>query len=629
MTRLILACGVALAALAAPAAAQTSAPAAIAAKGPIYAQHLVDLIVARHPNVVVLAIHATPEGTTQNVIVASNIGRIGKVADPDDMRVIKTLKPNLAVNAKGDRYEVELPLYDASHRLLGALGTVFAYHPGADTAVMQAEATQIRDYLSRRISHAKNLTEPYVMDASISPDNYGQSLIDRTFDANPDVAIMALHVTPPGRPDTENEISASTIGRIGKRADDDDLEVIRTGVEKLELNETKDRFENEMALHDRQGHTIGALGVVFPYNATTDRAARSRQAHALLAQIESQFTSAAQLLAPTSGAPMADGAGERMPSPLRIVGHFDLPGYDGDFDHFAADVPGNRLFVAAEDHGTLEVFNLATGAHLKTIKGPIGTPHSIHLMPDLHKMLVTDTGKRMSSYFDMRSYAPLGPLKLVQGADSVGYDAPRHRLYIVTGGKDVPMADSWLEEVDPRTGREYSKIHFDANHVEAMAVEQRGPRLFINVTDKNYIAVIDKSRHAVVARWPVTAAEQNCCFALDEANHRLFVVTRKPGKLLVLDSVSGATLASFDAPSRVDQLLWDERHHRAYALGGQGYVTIVEERGPNAFVELPRLVTAPGAKTGIIVPERNEMFIAASPGDTKALASILRVDLGQ
>ncbi|MDP9086405.1 MAG: hypothetical protein M3N02_06530, partial [Pseudomonadota bacterium] len=283
----------------------------------------------------------------------------------------------------------------------------------------------------------------------------------------------------------------------------------------------------------------------------------------------------------------------------------------------------------AEDHGTLEVFDLATGAHLQTVKGPIETPHSILYMPDVHKLLVTDTGKHMSQYFDSRTYAPLGPLKLVQGADSVGYDAPRRRLYIVTGGKDVPMADSWLEEVDPRTGREYSKIHFDANHVEAMAVEQHGPRLFINVTDKNYIAVIDKAKHAVVAHWPVTAAEQNCCFALDEANHRLFVVTRKPGKLLVLDSNSGATLASFDAPLRVDQLLWDERHHRAYALGGQGYTNIVEERGPNQFVELPPLVTAPGAKTGIIVPERNEMFVVASPGESKALASILRVDLGQ
>ena len=43
----------------------------------------------------------TPPGKTENVIIASNIGRIGKKADEDDMRVIETGKPNLEVNKKG------------------------------------------------------------------------------------------------------------------------------------------------------------------------------------------------------------------------------------------------------------------------------------------------------------------------------------------------------------------------------------------------------------------------------------------------------------------------------------------------------------------------------------------------
>src|SRR5712672_75378 len=56
-------------------------------------------------------------------------------------------------------------------------------------------------------------------------------------------------------------------------------------------------------------------------------------------------------------------------APLKLVGSVDLPKYSGDFDHFAADVSGNRLFLAAEDHGTLEVFDLNTTKWLKTIKG--------------------------------------------------------------------------------------------------------------------------------------------------------------------------------------------------------------------------------------------------------------------
>ncbi len=34
--------------------------------------------------------------------------------------------------------------------------------------------------------------------------------------------------------------------------------------------------------------------------------------------------------------------------PLRLLGRTDVPGFEGDFDHFAADVKGNRLFLAGE-----------------------------------------------------------------------------------------------------------------------------------------------------------------------------------------------------------------------------------------------------------------------------------------
>lgn len=588
-----------------------------------YAQHLVDVAIKTHPDVVVLAIHGLPADGKDPGIIASNIGRIGKVADVQDLGVMKTEKPNLAVNAAGDRYEVELPLYDASHRLVGALGTVFAYHEGADVAAMQAEAIAIRDSLGRRISHIKNLEEQFRFDNLTPPDNYSQALVDELFDAHPELVILCAHTIPPGQPDTAMTISGCTIGRIGKAPDDDDLGVIRTGQDKLEVNETGDRFEDEMAIHDPQGHVIGALGTVYPYKAGDDKTVLQAKAHALLAEIEAKTTSAAQLLGP------ADGSGKpALTSPLTITGHVDLPGYEGDFDHFAVDLPGNRLFLAAEDHGTLEVFNLNTLAREKTIKGPIETPHSILYMPDVRKLLVTETGKSMSHYFNSDTYAFEKPLPLVPGADSVGYDAARNRLYIVTGGKDVPMKDSWLEQVNPRTGKLINRLHFEADHVEAMAVEQHGPRLFINVTDKNYIAVLNKVSLKELARWQVTAAGQNCCFALDEAHHRLFVVTRAPGKMLVLDSDTGATLASFNAPGHVDQAIWDEVHQRAYALGGDGWTLIVKEESPDRFVELPRLVTAHGAKTGILVPERNEMFIAASPGDTKAMAKVLRVSLG-
>ena len=93
----------------------------------IYAQKLLDETLARHKDVVIMAMHVTPPGKTENVIIASNIGRIGKKADEDDMEVIKTGKPNLEVNKKGDHFEVELVMQDQSGKTIGAVGIVFNY----------------------------------------------------------------------------------------------------------------------------------------------------------------------------------------------------------------------------------------------------------------------------------------------------------------------------------------------------------------------------------------------------------------------------------------------------------------------------------------------------------------------
>jgi hypothetical protein len=113
-----------------------------------FAQQLVDQALAKHPEIILIAIHAQPPGH-KNLIVASNFGRIGKIGDVDDMRCINTGKPNLEVN--GNHYEVELPLLDTSGKTLGALGVVFNYKPNDNRDTFLKIATATRDEMQRRI----------------------------------------------------------------------------------------------------------------------------------------------------------------------------------------------------------------------------------------------------------------------------------------------------------------------------------------------------------------------------------------------------------------------------------------------------------------------------------------------
>jgi hypothetical protein len=280
-------------------AATSAIPAAVWAQPKsdrTYAQRLVDEAMARHPEVLVLAMHVTPPKSADNLIIASNIGRIGKKADEDDLRVIATGKPNLEVNKTGDRFEVELPLQDLSHRTVGALGVVFPYKAGDDKLALQKKAEMIRDEMRGRISHTANLMDPERFDSETPMNTYAQALVDKTLAAHPEVLILGMHVTPPNR--SENVILASNIGRIGKKADEDDMGVIRTDKARLEVNETGDRFEVELPLHDAAAKPIGALGVVFPYKKGDGEAAFQKKAESVRDEMARQIPSLAKLVEP-------------------------------------------------------------------------------------------------------------------------------------------------------------------------------------------------------------------------------------------------------------------------------------------------------------------------------------------
>jgi len=116
-----------------------------------YAQRLTERTVAAHRDLLVMMIHATPPHGAHNVIIGSNIGRFGKQADEDDLRVIDKGSTNLEVGGDGDRYETELPLLDRAGKRIGALGLVFALKPDTDKEGLHRHGLAIRDEVARAI----------------------------------------------------------------------------------------------------------------------------------------------------------------------------------------------------------------------------------------------------------------------------------------------------------------------------------------------------------------------------------------------------------------------------------------------------------------------------------------------
>ena len=309
-------------------------------------------------------------------------------------------------------------------------------------------------------------------------------------------------------------------------------------------------------------------------------------------------------------------------APLQLLHAVPLPGFSGDFDHFAVDEKGGRLFLAGEDHKTVEVFDLKTSRRLKSITG-FGTPHSIIYLPESDHILVTDGDKGLLQILRGSDYAVVEHVDGLAGADSMKLDAPAQIVYVVTGGKDVPLEYSFLVAIDLKAHKKVSELRIESNHVEAFALESSSSRLFVNITDKHEVAVVDRKTMKEITRWPIGSQADNSPMAYDEPHHRLLIVCRKPGTLVVMDADSGKVVARLPAAERSDDIAFDAERGRIYVPGGEGFTSVFQQKSADQYELVAKVKTEPGAKTCLLVPGLARLYVAVSPGETKAPAKVL------
>ena len=312
--------------------------------------------------------------------------------------------------------------------------------------------------------------------------------------------------------------------------------------------------------------------------------------------------------------------------PLRLIQTISIPGlHDGDFDHFAADMQDHLLFLAAEENSAVEVFDLGTNKLIHTISD-LKAPHSLVYRADLKKLFVVDGDAAEVKVYQGDSYKPVGSIKLLEDADSSTFDPATKYMYVVNGGKGAHMAYTLISVIDTTATKKLGDIKIDSDSVEAMALERSGPRMFANLNSKNAVAVIDRVQRTVMTTWSIAdEGKRNAAIAFDEADHRLFVVARAPGKVIVLDSDSGKILNSLPCASDNDDALYDAASRRLY-VAGLPSLDVFELRGPNRFRQIGQLPTSFHAITGILVPQLNRYYLAVNHhGDTPAQVEIYEV----
>ena len=286
---------------------------------------------------------------------------------------------------------------------------------------------------------------------------------------------------------------------------------------------------------------------------------------------------------------------------LQLKQMVSLPGVEGRIDHLALDAAGERLFVCALGNNTVEVLDLRKGERIHSITG-LGAPQGITYIPELNRFFVANDKGGIFKIYDGKSYQTVGELDFKDDADNVRYDSATKQIYVGFGSGGIGI-------INAAAGEQVGLIKLAA-HPEAFALEERGKRIFVNVPNARHVAVINRDKGEVVATWKTGDASANFPMALDETNHRLFIGCRSPSKLVVLNTESGNLVASIGISSDTDDIFYDSKRHRIYAICGAGKIDIIEQTSADDYKVLAKIDTANGARTGLFVPERDTIFVA-------------------
>jgi DNA-binding beta-propeller fold protein YncE len=306
----------------------------------------------------------------------------------------------------------------------------------------------------------------------------------------------------------------------------------------------------------------------------------------------------------------AVGASAQSKPPLKFLQTIPLPDIKaGDFDHFAVDLAGNRLFLTAEAGNAVVVMDTRANKLIHTISD-VDEPHSMLYLPAAKQLWVVVGGDGTVKIFDGGTYALIETVKVTEGADSSAYDPAKHLFYIAAGGSDAKMAYSLINIIDTGTHKKVGDIKVDSTNIEALAIEKNGPRIFANIRDKSLVGVIDREKKTVTTTWPLGELHGNTPLAYDGVNHRVFVAGRKPPSLVVLDSESGKIIATLPTAEMTDDMAFDPASKRIY-VACNDFAVVYLQKDADHYEELGRAPTGFRAKTNILVPQLKRYYVAA------------------
>ena len=320
--------------------------------------------------------------------------------------------------------------------------------------------------------------------------------------------------------------------------------------------------------------------------------------------------SAAGMLLCAAGALAAPDRAAAAGGALRLEAKISLGAIAGRIDHLAIDMRRQRLYVAELGNNSLGIVDLKARAVLRTISG-FSEPQGVLYLPSADQVYVANGGDGALAVLAGDDFSVVKRIDLGADADNVRIDPVTNRVVVGHGGGSLAF-------IDPASGAKTADIALPG-HPESFQLDADDADVFVNVPEAHEIAVADRATGKVVADWR-QADGGNFAMAIDAPRHQVIAAFRSPPVLGLFDRKTGAREQRLPTCDDVDDLFVDAKRQQLYVICGAGEIDIFAAP-QGSYGRIDRVMTGPGARTGLFVPELDQLFVAV-PARTQQPAAV-------
>ncbi len=294
---------------------------------------------------------------------------------------------------------------------------------------------------------------------------------------------------------------------------------------------------------------------------------------------------------------------------MRVVGRIALPSHppEGGFDHAAVDSAGDRLYIAHPSNDALEVVELQTRSHVRSIGGLRGVA-GVWVDPVTRLLFTSNRGEDTASIFRLEERRESELFRVPTGVrpNGLAFDPERNTLLVAgVGNPKVPDAPPTLTFVDSRDGRRLDQFVAPGRTRWAL-YHRESDAFYVNIADPPSVVVVRGDEVSVIARAISVAAKGPHGLEQDPSGRLLYCACDE-GLLLSLEPDTSSSRVVARLAGSPDVLWLDRKRSRLYcAVGEPGSIDVFDLNPARPSARVP---TAEGAHTLTVDERRNEVHV--------------------